>query len=86
MGSGAVRELVRPFLTLTVLAGAVGAVVAAAESIRCGLRQPRIPQDLFDERQRNRRNRRVAIVVALANMFPLFVHGLSELRGVRLFD
>lgn len=48
LGVGAVREFVPPFLTLTVLAGVVGALVAITESIRLVHRQARTPRDQFD--------------------------------------
>jgi hypothetical protein len=86
LGNGAVREFVKPFLVLTVAAGTAGAVVAALESMRLVLAHRRLPQDEFERQQKNRRNLRVAALLAVVNAFPAFVLGLAWIRGMRLFD
>jgi hypothetical protein len=86
MGSGIVREIVPPFLALTVIAGGLGALVATIESIRLDIQRRKLPHEEFDQRGRNLRNLRLALLMAVANAFPVFIQGLVWMRGVRFFS
>lgn len=85
-GIGAAREFVKPFLVLTVAAGAAGAIVAVVEAARLVRAQGRLPQDDFERRQANRLNLRVAALLVVMNAFPAFVLALAWMRRMRMFD